>query len=140
MENKVTYQLNCPWYDRRNGREYNHMVKFTESEWKKYREVLYFTSGMRCFDKEGNLIEDPFEQLPHSIVSYYDNDCGRFFYEMACEYNMDFSTSGTPNNFDEDVIGEVAIFNEKPYSDGTFTYPGMYEFAEFIKEPEKYPF
>jgi len=137
MENKVTYQLNCPWYDKRNGREYEHTVNFTENELKKYREALYFTSGVRCFDKEGKLIENPFNELPHSYIINYLDHYGLFLYEMETVYVMPFPACGNKNG-SRPTHDELFILDEKPYSDGTFVYPGRYEFAGEIKEELPY--
>ena len=104
-------------------------IAFTDEELEKTRNYMYMTSGVKCYNKDGNLIKNPFDEFPQSYTVDVTKDFHAFLYDLCCEYVMCFP---------EPSVNEMAALLAKephtaryecdniPWSDNEYHYCGTF--------------
>ena len=117
-----------------------HTIKFpegdvilTQSELAKTRLLMYLTSGVKCYNKNGSFIENPFEEFPESYTVDLTQDYHWLLYDLSCHYVMNFpAPSGRE-------VGEYLTYvrpklkyvcDNIPWSDSEYRYCGTFHLVE----------
>ncbi len=102
---------------------------FTPEEMTKASMFLYLSSGVKCYDKDGNYLKDPFNGRAESYTIDLTKDYHAILYDLSCDYVMEFPA---PN--EQEVLALLTkgqktvkyVFDHIPWSDGEYRYPGSY--------------
>lgn len=109
------------------------VVTFSDEELRKYRQYMYWSSGVICYDKSGKFIADPFNEFPQSYTVDLTKDRQSLLYDLSSHYVMSF-----PEPSEREVlellnkgIKEVKYnFDNIPWSDSEYHYCGSFVLAE----------
>ena len=112
------------------------VIDFTAEELAKVRKYQYAVSGVKFYDKDGKLIEDPYNEFPQSYTIDLSRDYHALLYDLSSWYYIEFSEPYRGQDIIELLKQEHEtvkyIFDNVPYSSSGVTCPGT-----FIREENK---
>ena len=114
-------------------------LTFTPEEMLKVSLYLYWSSGVKCYDKDGNYLKDPFEKTPESYTIDLTKDYNAILYDLSTDYYFEFPAPNEQEAIELLTKGQKTVkyvFDHIPWTGGEYTNPGSFKLVETAEKEE----
>ena len=111
------------------------VIDFTADELAIVRKYQCAVSGVKFYDEDGKLIEDPYNEFPQSYTIDLSKDYHALLYDLSSWYYIEFPEPVIELLKQEHETVKY-VFDNVPWSSSGLTYPGSFNRAETTEKEE----
>jgi hypothetical protein len=98
---------------------------------------MYMYSGVRCYNKNGGLIKNPFDEFPESYTIDLTGDYHGILDDLSSYYVMEFPAPSYREMVEHLTNGRQTLkyaCDNIPWSDSEYCYCGTFRFVDSINK------